>query len=170
MPKSQYAAPDAFLNVNIRILWKEEICKKQFDFIFRIRLYFNPLWTKTITFKTNKTEKQESTTRSYFLSSFKVLIHHKQIPWKCKWTKQHWIILKKRRLTTIIIAEMKLALIKKIFAMKKNYFQSIISWIRACKRLTMNKVSTNCGLTIVDYWKFLTLLTTVVYILTAGKP
>ena len=34
---------------------------------------------------------------------------------------------KKRRLTTIIKAEMKLTLRKKIFAIKKNYFQSIIN-------------------------------------------
>ena len=37
------------------------------------------------------------------------------------------MILKKRRLATIIKAEMKLALRKKAFAMKKSYFQAIIS-------------------------------------------
>ena len=41
-PKSQYAAQDAFLKVKIRILWEKEICKKRYDFICRIRIYFSP--------------------------------------------------------------------------------------------------------------------------------
>ena len=99
---------------------------------------FNPLKSKTITFKTNKAKKkQESTTRSCFLSSFKALIRHKQILRKRKWTKQHWILLKKRILTTIIKAEMKLALRKKLSRWKKSYFQSIIC-LHALK-LALNK-------------------------------
>ena len=60
---------------------------------------------------------------------------------------------KKRRLTTIIKAEMKLALRKKIFAMKKNYFQSIINLhtLKLASNKSMRayddeQVSTNCGL------------------------
>ena len=64
-------------------------------------------------------------------------MRHKQIPWKRKWTKQHWILLKKRRLTTIIKAEMKLALRKKTFAIKKSYFQWII--ILHSLKLALNK-------------------------------
>ena len=60
---------------------------------------------------------------------------------------------KKRRLTTIIKAEMKLTLRKKIFAIKKNYFQSIINLhtLKLASNKSMRayddeQVSTNCGL------------------------
>ena len=118
-------------------MWKGEICNKRFAFVCRIRLYFNKLDRKTITSKTNKTKKTRKYNSFIFPFFFQGAIRQKQIPWKRKWTKQHWILLRKRRLTTIIKAEMKLPLRKNTFAMKKCYFQSIISF--HALKLALNK-------------------------------